>query len=72
MKVCENEFVIFSLAVPRSRTGNYWTMNGPLDYGPFLSEEKFVKRRSVVVLIMTTFENHERAYLAVNGKHSSG
>ena len=66
MKFCENEFVIFSLAAPRSRTGNYWTMNGP-----FPSEEKFVKRRSVVVLIMTTFENHERAYLAVNGKHSA-
>ena len=44
----------------------HWTMNGP-----FLPEEKFVKRRSVVVLIMTTFENHERAYLAVNGKHSA-
>ena len=39
--------------------------------GPFPSKEKFVKKRSVDVLIMTTFENHERAYLAVNGKHSA-
>ena len=42
------------------------TMNCPCPSG-----EKFVKKRSVGVLIMITFENHERAYLAVNGKHSS-
>ena len=39
---------------------------------PVPAEEKFVEKRSVSALIMMSFENRERACLAVRGKHSSG
>ena len=47
MKFCENEFVIFSLAVPRSRTGNYWIMNGPLDYEWSIPVGREVRQKEV-------------------------
>ena len=47
VKVCENEFVIFSLVVPRSRTGNYWTINGPLDYEWSIPVEREVRQKEV-------------------------